>query len=76
MRSGEASEFPRQRNTTCFAAMWSAARACQADIVVRVTADNPFNDPDSIDRVVDRIALEGAEYAIENNLPVGLPAKL
>ena len=50
----------------------SASRACQADIVVRVTADNPFTDPDSIDRVVDRIALEGAEYAIENNLPVGI----
>ena len=49
----------------------SAARACRADIVVRVTADNPFTDPDSIDRVVDAIALEGAEYAIEENLPVG-----
>ena len=49
----------------------SAARACQADIVVRVTADNPFTDPDSIDRVVDTIALEGAEYAIEDGLPVG-----
>jgi spore coat polysaccharide biosynthesis protein SpsF len=49
----------------------SAARACRADIIVRVTADNPFTDPDSIDRVVDRIALEGAEYAIENSLPVG-----
>jgi spore coat polysaccharide biosynthesis protein SpsF len=49
----------------------SAARACKADIVVRVTADNPFTDPDSIDRVVDTIALKGAEYAIEENLPVG-----
>src|SRR5437870_7525191 len=47
----------------------SAARACEADIIVRVTADNPFTDPDSIDRVVDRIALEGAEYAIETDLP-------
>src|SRR5437762_120212 len=49
----------------------SAARACKADIVVRVTADNPFTDPDSIDRVVDKIALEGAEYAIEDSLPMG-----
>src|SRR5438105_4638753 len=49
----------------------SAARACQADIVVRVTADNPFTDPDSIDRVVDAIVSNGAEYAIEQNLPVG-----
>src|SRR5438045_1234432 len=50
----------------------SAARACSADIVVRVTADNPFTDPDSIDRVVDAITLRGAEYAIENDLPVGI----
>src|SRR5262245_49149028 len=27
----------------------STARACAAEIVVRVTADNPFTDPDSID---------------------------
>jgi len=50
----------------------SAARACEADIVVRVTADNPFTDPDSIDRVVDAIAEDGVEYAIEKNLPVGV----
>jgi spore coat polysaccharide biosynthesis protein SpsF len=49
----------------------SAARACDAEIIVRVTADNPFTDPDSIDRVVDAIAPGGADYAIENNLPVG-----
>ncbi len=50
----------------------SGARACDAEIIVRVTADNPFTDPDSIDRVVDSIAFEGADYAIENNLPVGV----
>src|SRR2546430_17033111 len=48
----------------------SAARACAADVVVRVTADNPFTDPDSIDRVVDAIASGNADYAIEMNLPV------
>jgi spore coat polysaccharide biosynthesis protein SpsF len=49
----------------------SAARACEADVVVRVTADNPFTDPDSIDRVVDTILQGDADYAIEINLPVG-----
>lgn len=48
-----------------------AARACDAGIVVRVTADNPMTDPDSIDRVVDTLASTGADYAIETNLPVG-----
>ena len=49
----------------------SAARACDADIIVRVTADNPLTDPDSIDRVVDALVASGADYAIETGLPVG-----
>jgi spore coat polysaccharide biosynthesis protein SpsF len=50
----------------------SAARACQADIIVRVTADNPFTDPASIDRVVETIVREAADYATENRLPAGV----
>ncbi len=50
----------------------SAARACEADIIVRVTADNPFTDPDSIDRVVDTISCLGVDYAIEADVPVGV----
>jgi spore coat polysaccharide biosynthesis protein SpsF len=49
----------------------SAARACEADVVVRVTADNPLTDPDSIDRVVDTLISSGADYASETDLPVG-----
>jgi len=48
-----------------------AARANDAEIVVRVTGDNPFTDPGSIDRVVDRL-MEGGDYAIEEDLPVGV----
>ncbi len=47
-----------------------AATVIKADIVVRVTADNPFSDPQSIDRVVARLKT-GYDYAIETNLPVG-----
>lgn len=50
----------------------SAARACRADIIVRITADNPFTDPGSIDRVVEALAGRNADYAIENSLPVGV----
>ena len=49
----------------------AAAESSRAGIVVRVTADNPFTDPDSIDRAVEAIAFDGADYAIEMNLPVG-----
>lgn len=48
-----------------------AAEACDAGIVVRVTADNPFTDPDSIDRVVGHIRKSGARYALEDRLPLG-----
>jgi len=47
-----------------------AATVFRADIVVRVTADNPFTDPLSIDRVVARVK-EQYDYAIEKNLPIG-----
>ena len=47
-----------------------AAHEFNADIVVRVTADNPFTDPASIDRVVEHIA-SGYDYAIETDLPIG-----
>ena len=48
-----------------------AATVTDAGIIVRVTADNPFTDPESIDRVVNHIVRTGAEYCIENGLPVG-----
>jgi spore coat polysaccharide biosynthesis protein SpsF len=49
----------------------AAASISRAGIVVRVTADNPFTDPESIDRVNRVIASGEADYAIETNLPVG-----
>jgi spore coat polysaccharide biosynthesis protein SpsF len=48
-----------------------AAEAVNAGIVVRVTADNPFTDPDSIDHVVTHLQKTGDDYAIEMDLPVG-----
>jgi spore coat polysaccharide biosynthesis protein SpsF len=50
----------------------SAARASGADVVVRVTADNPFTDPDNIDRIVNAVVSGGADYAIEASLPIGV----
>lgn len=48
-----------------------AAAMSRADIIVRVTADNPFTDVESIDRVVETIVRDGLDYAIETGLPVG-----
>lgn len=52
-----------------------AATVTDADIIVRVTGDNPFTDPESIDRVVNHILETGAEYVIEDGLPVGTPGE-
>ena len=49
----------------------AAAAEADAGIIVRVTADNPFTDPGSIDYVVEQIAESGADYAIEMDLPAG-----
>ena len=48
-----------------------AAEASDAEVIVRVTADNPFTAPDSIDRVVNHILSTDAEYALEDRLPLG-----
>jgi len=50
---------------------YEAALASSAQIVVRVTADNPFTDPASIDRVVLHLRATGDAYGIETGLPVG-----
>jgi spore coat polysaccharide biosynthesis protein SpsF len=63
-------DFFRGSEDDVLARYSQAACANNADIVVRVTGDNPFTDPGSIDRVVDRL-LEGFDYAIEEDLPVG-----
>ncbi len=47
-----------------------AARVNNAEIIVRVTGDNPFTDPVSVDRVVEKL-FEGYDYAIEEDLPIG-----
>lgn len=40
-----------------------AARAHRAEVVVRLTADCPFLDPELIDDAVERFRREGADYA-------------
>ncbi len=48
----------------------AAAHAYGSEVVVRVTGDNPFTDPHSIDRVVRQL-WSGYDYAIENDMPIG-----
>ncbi len=46
-----------------------AAAACDAQIIARITADDPFKDPTIIDRVADLLQGKGLDFACNNNPP-------
>ena len=48
---------------------YSASRAYPSDVIVRITADDPFKEPAVIDRVVRKVTEEGADLATDNNPP-------
>jgi spore coat polysaccharide biosynthesis protein SpsF (cytidylyltransferase family) len=52
-----------------------AAASASAEIIVRVTADDPFKDPEVIDLVLSRLLGAGAEYAsntLRPTYPLGI----
>ena len=53
-----------------------AARKTSADIVLRVTGDNIFTDPENIDRMVREHIARGAEYTRTSGLPLGMTAEI
>lgn len=58
-----------------FERMTSAAEAEGAEILVRLTGDNPFTPGELIDRTVDALTADGASYAAglpESGYPLGL----
>jgi len=48
-----------------------AADQVQADLIVRVTGDNPLTDPDTMDRMIADHLAHDAEYTYTEELPVG-----
>src|SRR5688500_8132039 len=55
-----------------------AARAADADVVVRITGDCPLIAPEVIDEVVTRLVDDGADYAsnvLRRTFPKGLDAE-
>ena len=62
----------RGHETDVLARYANAARAAQADIVMRVTSDCPFIDPQLCGEVRDLLEREGTDYAC-NNLPPRFP---
>lgn len=46
-----------------------AAKQFSADVIVRITADDPFKDPIIIDKVIEKLFDERLEFAYNNNPP-------
>lgn len=46
-----------------------AAKQSSANVIVRITADDPFKDPIIIDKVIDKLLEERLEFAYNNNPP-------
>jgi len=47
-----------------------------ADLIVRITGDNPLTDPEIIDIMIDSHIKSGADYTRMDNLPVGVTAEV
>ena len=46
-----------------------AAKQYSADIIVRITADDPFKEPMIIDKVIEKLLSEKLDFAYNNNPP-------
>jgi spore coat polysaccharide biosynthesis protein SpsF len=53
-----------------------AARAFNADIVVRITADNPLTDLDLMDKLIERHLESDADYTYCNDAPLGVSTEI
>jgi spore coat polysaccharide biosynthesis protein SpsF len=51
---------------------YQAAIKYNADVIVRVTADDPFKDPQIIDRTIELLVENGIDFS-HNNYPVSFP---
>ncbi len=53
-----------------------AAESVNADVIVRVTGDNPLTDPEYIDRMIEKQRETNAEYVYTEGLPRGTKAEV
>lgn len=73
----------KENNIACFRGSendvlnryYSASLAFPSDVIVRITADDPFKEPAIIDAVVNKLINEGFDH-VTNNLPPSWPEGL
>ncbi len=67
----------KENNVACFRGdennvlkrYYDAATQYKSDIIIRITADDPFKDPKVIDSVIDLLNTESLDFAFNNNPP-------
>ena len=67
----------KENNVSCFRGdennvlkrYYDAATQYKSDIIIRITADDPFKDPKVIDSVIDLLKTENLDFAFNNNPP-------
>lgn len=72
-------DFCARRELTCFRGAaddvldryLQAALANRLDVIVRLTGDNPFVMPQTIDQAVEHLLMKKADYTITTGLPLG-----
>ncbi len=70
-------EFCKERNINCFRGseqnvlnrFFNAAKLNKADIVVRITSDDPFKDPEIIDKCIEILISKNLDFCANNNPP-------
>lgn len=70
-------KWSNENNVNCFRGdennvlerFYFAAKKYKADIVVRITADDPFKDPKIIDKVIELLIKDNLDFAYNNNPP-------
>lgn len=76
-------DWCRKNNVACYRGSendvlnryYSASVAFPSDIVVRITADDPFKEPEVIDAVVNKLINDGYDH-VTNNFPPSFPEGL
>jgi spore coat polysaccharide biosynthesis protein SpsF len=61
--------FYRGNENNVLERFYFAAKNASADIIVRITADDPFKDPEIIDTVISKLVEENLEFVYNNNPP-------
>lgn len=55
---------------------WGAARSAGADLIVRITGDNPLLDPPVMDAAVDRFLSQNIDFGNTVDCPLGIGAEI